>query len=89
MEEKSATFKIDYYVELALKHRWFLIIPFCLSIVIGIALIFVLPKSYEASTLIFVRPQRVPTNYVQSLVTTDINARINTIFGYYLVFYRI
>jgi polysaccharide chain length determinant protein (PEP-CTERM system associated) len=47
--------------------------------VVGIALIFVLPKSYEASTLIFVRPQKVPTNYVQSIITTDINSRINTI----------
>ena len=79
MEENSATFQIDHYVELALKHRWLLIIPFCLALVIGIILAFVLPKTYEASTLIFVRPQKVPSNYVQSLVTEDLNSRINTI----------
>ena len=79
MEEKSGTYQIDHYVELALKHRWFLIIPFCLALAGGIAAAFMLPKIYEASTLIFVRPQKVPTSYVQSLVTEDLSTRINTI----------
>ena len=79
MEENSGTFQIDHYVELALKHRWLVIVPLCLALVVGIVLTFVLPKIYEASTLIFVRPQKVPTNYVRSIVTTDINTRINTI----------
>ena len=79
MEEKSGAFQINHYVELALKHRWHLIIPFCLSMVIGIFLIFVLPKLYEGSTLILVRPQSVPTDFVQSIVTSDIESRIQTI----------
>ena len=79
MEEQSATFQIDHYVELAFKHRWLLIIPFCLALVVGIGLAFVLTRMYKASTLIFVRPQKVPTTYVQSLVTEDLNSRINTI----------
>ena len=79
MEEKSGTFQINHYVELALKHRWYLIIPFCLTMVIGIFLIFVLPKLYEGSTLILVRPQSVPTDFVQSIVTSDIESRIQTI----------
>jgi len=79
MEEKSGTFQIDHYVELALKHRWLLIVPLCLALAIGIVLAFVLPKIYEASTLIFVRPQKVSSSYVQSIVETDIEARINTI----------
>jgi len=81
MEEKSGTFQIDHYFELALKHRWFLIVPLCLALVVGIGLTFKLPKIYEASTLIFVRPQKVPTSYVQSIVETDVEARINTIFS--------
>ena len=39
MEEKSGTFKIDHYVELVLKHRWLIIIPFCLAMLTGIVLI--------------------------------------------------
>lgn len=79
MEEQSGTFQIDHYVELALKDRWLLIIPFCLALAGGIAAAFLLPKAYEASTLIFVRPQKVPTTYVRSIVETEIEARINTI----------
>jgi uncharacterized protein involved in exopolysaccharide biosynthesis len=79
MEEQSGAFPIDHYVELAFKHRWLLVVPFCLALAVGIVLAFVLPKMYEASTLIFVRPQKVPSSYVQSLVTEDLNTRINTI----------
>ena len=79
MEEKSGAYLIDHFIELALKHRWFLIIPFCLSMVIGIILLFVLPKTYEASAFIMVRPQSVPTDMVQSIVTIDIESRIQSI----------
>ena len=79
MEEKSGTHLIDHFIELVLKHRWSLIIPFCLSMVIGIILLFVLPKTYEASAFILVRPQSVPTDMVQSIVTSDIESRIQSI----------
>jgi polysaccharide chain length determinant protein (PEP-CTERM system associated) len=79
MEEKSGAYQIDHFIELALRHRWFLIIPFCLSMVIGIILLFVLPKTYEASAFIMVRPQSVPTDMVQSIVTIDIESRIQSI----------
>jgi len=79
MPEKTDTFQIDYYLELAVKRRWLLIIPFCIAMLAGIYLAFVLPKIYQANTLILVRPQRVPTDYVRSIVSTDIDQRINTI----------
>jgi polysaccharide chain length determinant protein (PEP-CTERM system associated) len=79
VQEREETFKPDYYIELALKHRWLIIIPFCLAMIVGITLVFLLPKTYEASTLILVRPQRVPEKYVSSIVSTDIESRINTI----------
>ena len=79
MEEKSGTFQIDHYVELVLRFRWYVIIPFCLSMVIGIILTFVLPKIYEARALLLVEPQSLPKKYVQSTVTSNIELRINTI----------
>ena len=62
-----------------LKHRWLLIIPFCIAMVVGMYLAIKLPKIYEAKTLILVMPQRVPTNFVKSIVTTDLDSRISTI----------
>jgi len=79
VQQREEAFKPEYYVELALKHRWLIIIPFCLAMIVGIALVFMLPRTYEASTLILVRPQRVPEKYVSSIVSTDIESRINTI----------
>ncbi len=64
---------------IVISRRWFLIIPFCLAMVVGIGLSLVLPKKYMARTLILVQPQRVSQDYVQALVSSDINTRINTI----------
>ena len=47
--------------------------------IIGIYLAFTLPKIYSSQTLILVEPQRVPASYVQSIVSTNIESRINTI----------
>ena len=79
MPEKKEAAQIDYYLGLILRKRWFVIIPFCLAMVIGIFLTLTLPAVYEASTLILVEPQRVPTEYVKSIVSTDIETRISTI----------
>jgi len=66
-------------IKIIIRHRWLIIIPFCLSIIVGSYLAFTLPKIFESSTLILVEPQRVPANYVQSVVTMDISARLRTI----------
>ena len=39
----------------------------------------VLPEVYRSSTLILVTPQKVPTNYVVSTVTTDLSERMQSI----------
>jgi len=70
---------IDYYLTLALKRRWIIILPFCLAMMVGIYLSFTLPKVYQAETLILVEPQRVPSDFVRSLVSIDISARLSTI----------
>jgi polysaccharide chain length determinant protein (PEP-CTERM system associated) len=79
MPEKSNSFQVGYYIDLALRHRWLIIIPFCLAMIVGIYLALTLPKIYMASTLIMVEPQAVPSNYVQSIVSTAVGARISTI----------
>ncbi len=45
----------------------------------GIFLAVFLPKSYQAETLILIESQKVPSDYVQSLVSSDIESRISTI----------
>ena len=78
-EEPKKSINIDYYIEMLLKRRWFIIIPFCISMVIGITLSIKLPRKYTASTLILVEPQRVPTKFVQAIVDSDIEERVVTL----------
>jgi len=70
---------IGYYLTLVSRRRWFIIVPFCLAVIVGMALVFNLPKVYEASTMILVQPQRVPEKMVASVVDSDIENRINTL----------
>src|SRR5215470_6502414 len=39
----------------------------------------ILPKIYQSSTLIVVTPQRVPTSFIASTVTIDLNERMQSI----------
>ena len=79
MPQKTDIFKINYYIGLVFRYRWLLIAPFCVALSVGIYFAFTLPAIYEANTLIMVEPQRVPTNFVKSIVTQDIATRISTI----------
>lgn len=80
MNDSAKTFaQIDYYVKLVLRRRWFLILPFAISMAVGIYLAITLPRIYSASNLILVEPKSVPESFVPSLQAVDIKERINTI----------
>ena len=69
----------DFIIETIGKYRWLLILPILFCLIVGLILCFALPNVYEANTMILVEPQRVPSNYVQTIVSQDIGARISTI----------
>ena len=77
--QAQAQIKPEYIIDVLLRGRWFLIVPLCITLTIGLAMTLTANKTYEASTLILVQPQRVPTNYVQSVVSSSISERISTI----------
>lgn len=79
MQNKSEAIKLGYFVDILLRRRWFIIIPFCLSMITGIYFALTLPKIYRSGTLILIQPQRVPTDYVRSIVSVGVEARISTI----------
>lgn len=71
--------KPDQILEIMIRRRWFILIPICITLTVGLIYTLTAPKTYEATTLILVQPQRVPANYVRSVVTSTINERISTI----------
>jgi len=77
--QQLSSLKPDHILEIILRRKWLILIPLCLSLTIGIIKTLTTSTTYEASTLILVQPQRVPTGYIKSVVTSDINQRISTI----------
>jgi polysaccharide chain length determinant protein (PEP-CTERM system associated) len=68
-----------YYLSLLSRRRWYVIVPFCLLIIVGCLLAVKLPKIYQATTLILIQPQSVPTEYVHPVVSEGAESRISTI----------
>ena len=66
-------------VDTLIRRRWVIILPFFLAMMAGIVLAVKLPKIYKASTLILIQAQKVPEQYVKSIVTTEPGERINTL----------
>ncbi|MDY6792428.1 MAG: XrtA system polysaccharide chain length determinant [Thermodesulfobacteriota bacterium] len=79
MRNPTETIKPKEIIEIVLRRRWYIIIPFCLLMIAGICAVFVLPKIYTSSTLILIQSQKVPEEFVRSLVSADLDSRINTI----------
>ena len=76
---QSEGLNIGYYLSLVSRRRWFIIVPFCLAMIVGMVLAVKLPKIYEASTLILVQPQRVPEKIVTPVVDGYVESRISTL----------
>ncbi len=79
MADSPLPIKPEELIAIIKRRWWFIIIPFCLAMVAGTYLAETLPRIYEASTLILIQPPKVPENYVQSIVQSGVEDRINTL----------
>jgi len=70
---------LQKYINMAIKRKWWIIIPFLVVLLAGFYYILKTPKIYQASTLILVQAQKVPEDYIQSVVSTDLADRLRTI----------
>jgi len=76
MPKTTKEIKLEDIIEIILRRRWWIMLPFCLSIIVGIILAFTLPKYYQAETLVLIQPPKVAADYIQSVVSTDIDSRL-------------
>ena len=70
---------ITRYLDIMAKRKWWIVIPFLLTILAGLTHVLVAPKVYEAQTLILVQPQGVPEDFVRTIVSATIEDRLRTI----------
>ena len=73
------TNEIAKYLDIARRRKYWIIIPFLVSVLGGLAYTLIAPKVYEATTLILVQSQSVPQDFVRSIVTEAIEDRLRTI----------
>ena len=72
-------FDLTKYINMAIKRKWWIIVPFLITLLGGLTFLLITPKVYEAQTLILVQAQRVPEEFVRSIVSTTIDDRLRTI----------
>ncbi len=70
---------IHDYIAIALRRKWYLIIPLIVGVVGSYGVYKTLPKIYQATTLILVQPQSVPESYVRPTITESVVSRLSTI----------
>ena len=73
------TFDITKYIYMALRRKYWIISPFLLVVLCGFSYLLNAQKIYEANTLILVQPQKVPTDFVRTIVSSDLEDRLRTI----------
>ena len=71
--------EIKNYLNIAGRRKWWMVIPFLLALLGGLTAVLILPKVYEAETLVLVQRQKVPEHYVQEIVSTELTDRLSII----------
>jgi len=66
-------------IRIIARWRWLIMIPFCLSMLVGSYYARTSPKIYEASTLVLNHPRQVSRQFIPNIVNDDISASINTL----------
>ena len=76
-EEKGN--EIQRVIETGWRRKWVILVPFLTIFVLVNFWALYQPNEYRSSSSIFIEPQKVPSEYVRSTVTTDIEGRMRSI----------
>ena len=71
--------KTQDYIEIILRRKWILIFTFLVGTTIFVAFSYSIPLTYRSSTLILLEPQKIPTAYISSTITSTVQERLATI----------
>jgi len=79
MRTEETGSEIQHLLEIALRRKWAILVPF-LAIFFVVAFFgLYLPNLYRSTATILIEPQKIPTEYVRSTITTDPGDRLRTI----------
>ena len=72
-------YRPEDYLEILWRRKWLVIVPFFVIAVGTFVGTQFLPNRYRSAAQILIVPQQVPENYVQSTITTSLDARLQAI----------
>ena len=70
---------IKPYKRLIWRRKWWVAVPLFLSIFAARGYLSISPKTFKASTLVLLEPQRIPTSFVKSTISESIAGSLSTI----------
>jgi uncharacterized protein involved in exopolysaccharide biosynthesis len=70
---------MDDYLAMLRRRLKVILIPALLSPLAGFMVSYVFPPTYKSQATVLVEPQKMPANYVQSVITSDFIQRIQTL----------
>jgi polysaccharide chain length determinant protein (PEP-CTERM system associated) len=79
MINPGRSYNINDYKEIFLRRKLYFVIPLAVIFTAAVLWAALAPRKYQASTLVLVTPQRVPTELVRPTVTAGILERLNSI----------
>ncbi len=78
--QSTDTLKPADVIDILIRRRWFILIPLFLTLVAGIYYAFTAPRVYQATTLVMIDPQKVPKEFVRSVVTDNAEAMLSVVY---------
>ncbi len=78
--QSTDTLKPADVIDIVFRRRWFILIPLFLTLIAGIYYAFTAPRIYQATTLVMIDPQKVPKEFVRSVVTDDAEAMLSVVY---------
>ncbi|HPP45426.1 MAG TPA: Wzz/FepE/Etk N-terminal domain-containing protein, partial [Methanomassiliicoccaceae archaeon] len=79
MSEQAKQINVQDIIDALVKKWHWVTIPLLIFLFVGAWLYVVLPRKYEATTLILVQPQEIPSAYVAATVSSGIEERLRTL----------
>lgn len=79
LNSPGSSFTLKQCLAAMRKHIHLILLSIAFMLATGIVSVSLLPNIYRATTTVLVDPQKIPERYVASTITSDPNARLNTL----------
>jgi polysaccharide chain length determinant protein (PEP-CTERM system associated) len=79
MANEGTGSEIQRIIEIGWRRKWVILVPFAIIFILVTIWAFLQADLYRSSSSIFIIPQEVPSDYIRSTVTTDIESQVSSI----------